>query len=78
MIKECTEKRYDYMLGIVPPHLWIGKGFLVGEAVDHRKCKITGKISPTYVAFFNAFGKFYESDPMTVKEFEAFNVKDLP
>jgi hypothetical protein len=35
-IKECTEKRCDFMLGIVPPHLWIGKGFLVGEPIDLR------------------------------------------
>ena len=33
---------------------------------------------PTYTAFFNAFGKFYEGDPMTVKEFEAFKVENLP
>jgi hypothetical protein len=33
---------------------------------------------PTYSAFFNAFGKFYEGDPMTVAEFRAFKVKDLP
>jgi hypothetical protein len=39
MIKECTE-RYDFMLGVVPPRLWLAKGFVVGEPVDHRKCKI--------------------------------------
>jgi hypothetical protein len=27
-IKECTEKRYDQMLGILPPQLWLAKGFL--------------------------------------------------
>jgi hypothetical protein len=37
VIKECTEKRYDFMLGIVPPRLSLDKGFLVGEPVDHRK-----------------------------------------
>jgi hypothetical protein len=54
-IKECSEERYDTMLGILPPHLWIGKGFLVGEPHDHRECKIAGHTAPTYAAFFNAF-----------------------
>jgi hypothetical protein len=44
----------------------------------HRRCKITNQVMPTYSAFFNAFGKFYEGDPMTVAEFRAFKVKDLP
>lgn len=76
-IKECSEERYDTMLGILPPHLWIGKGFLVGEPHDHRECKITGHTAP-YAAFFNAFGTLYEGDPMTVAELRAFKVKDLP
>jgi hypothetical protein len=78
MIKECSEARYDEMLGILPPALRLGKGFLVGEPHDHRRCKITNQVMPTYTAFFNAFGKFYEGDPMTVKEFEAFKVENLP
>jgi hypothetical protein len=77
-IKECTEARYDEMLGILPPALWVGKGFLVGEPYDHRKCKITGKVSPTYSAFFHAFGRFFEGDPMTTAEFVNFDVNDLP
>lgn len=77
-IKECTEKRCDFMLGIVPPHLWIGKGFLVGEPIDHRKCKITGKTAPTYAAFFHAFGRYFEGDAMTSAEFVNFNINDLP
>ena len=28
--KEVDEFRYDEMLGVLPPALWIGKGFLVG------------------------------------------------
>jgi hypothetical protein len=31
-IKECSVERYDHMLGILPPALWLGKGFLVGDA----------------------------------------------
>jgi len=41
MIKECTEERYNEMLGVLPPALWLAKGFLVGEPHDHRRCKIT-------------------------------------
>ena len=78
MIRECSEERYDEMLGILPPALWLGKGFLVGEPADHRRCKITKKVMPTYAAFFNAFGRYYEGDPMTVAEFRAFDINDLP
>jgi hypothetical protein len=77
-IKECTEERYDEMLGILPPQLWLAKGFLVGEPFDHRRCKIIKKVLPTYTAFFFAFRRFYEGDPMTEPEFHAFNVNDLP
>jgi len=66
-IKECSEERYDRMLGILPPTVWVGKGFLVGESHDHRKCKITGKTAPTYAAFFAAFGKYYEGDPINAQ-----------
>jgi len=59
------------------PTVWVGKGFLVGESHDHRKCKITGKIAPTYAAFFAAFGKYNEGDPITVVEFVHFDVEDL-
>jgi hypothetical protein len=78
MVKECSSERYFERLYVLPPAVWLGKGFLVGEPHDHRRCKITNQVMPTYAAFFNAFGKFYEGDPMTVKEFEAFKVEDLP
>jgi hypothetical protein len=78
MIKECSAERYDEMLGILPPALWLANRFLVGEPADHRRCKITKKVLPTYAAFFFAYGRYYESDPMTVPEFRAFKVEDLP
>jgi hypothetical protein len=78
MIKECSAERYDEMLGILPPALWLANRFLVGEPADHRRCKITKKVLPTYSAFFFAYGRYYESDPMTVPEFRAFKVEDLP
>jgi hypothetical protein len=77
-IKECSEERSDRTSGILPPTVWVGKGFLVGESHDHRKCKITGKIAPTYAAFSAAFSKYYEGQPITVAEFVHFDVKDLP
>jgi hypothetical protein len=40
--KEVDEARYDEMLGVLPPALWLAKGFLVGEPYDHRLCTITG------------------------------------
>jgi len=50
----------------------------MGEPADHRRCTITKRVLPTYSAFFFAYGKYYESDPMTVPEFRAFKVEDLP
>ena len=35
-------------------------------------------IEPAYAAFFNAFGRSYESAPMTESEFRQVNVNDLP
>ena len=33
--KRTTEAKYDEMLEILPPALWTGLGFLVGEPLDH-------------------------------------------
>jgi hypothetical protein len=76
--KEVSEKRYDEMLGVLPPALWLGKGFLVGEPHDHRRCRVSRKVMPTYAAFAYAFGRYYEGDPMTFAEFQTFDVNDLP
>ena len=56
----------------------MGNRFLMGEAADHRKCKVTGRTATTDSAFFAAFGRYFESDPMTVAEFKAFSNDDLP
>ena len=77
MFKECTEERYDEMLGVLPPALWIAKGFLVGEPFDHRTCKKTGVVRATYAAFINHGGKFYEGPNLTIPEFQAFDVATL-
>jgi len=77
-IREIDEKRYDEALGILPPRLWLANRFLMGEPSDYRKCTISNKVLPTYSAFFAAFGRYYESDPMTEPEFRAFKNDALP
>jgi hypothetical protein len=77
-IKECSEDRYDQMLGILPPTLWLEYGFLVREMHGHRTCTVTGQVLPTYAAFFHGFGRYYEGDPMTLPECRAFKSDDLP
>lgn len=76
-INEVSEERYDEMLGILPPALHLGYGFLVGEPSSHRRCTVTGQIAPDFAAFFSHKGKFYESDPLTFAEFRAFDVNTL-
>jgi hypothetical protein len=77
-MKECTAERYDEMLGVLPPALWLSKGFLVGEPFDHRRCKVTHEVRASYAAFFQRDGKFYEGNNMTVPEFRAFDLSSLP
>jgi hypothetical protein len=78
MFKECTEARFDEMLGCVPP-IWGKNGFLVGEPYDHRHCRKTGKFTATYTGFLHLGDKFYEStEPMTVGEFEACDRTTIP
>ena len=47
-IKEVPEKRYDEMLNILPPRIWLGYGFLVGEPISDRICRVKGNKSITY------------------------------
>jgi hypothetical protein len=64
--KPCTEERYDEMLGILPPALQTGFGFLVGEPYDHNR-----QGQPRFAAFIICGDKFYESDtPLTRREFQ--------
>jgi hypothetical protein len=77
MWKEVSEERYDEALGVLPPAMWVSKGFLLGEPHDHRLCRITNRIKPTYAAFISAHGRYWEGDPMTTNEFVAFDVNDL-
>ena len=76
-MQECSEERYDEMLEILPPALWLAKGFLVGEPFDHRTCSITKVVRASYAAFFQHRSKFYEGGYMTVPEFKAFDLAAL-
>lgn len=76
--KEITEQRYTEALEILPPALLLAKGFLMGEASSHRRCKVTKRVAPTFSAFVFASGRYYEGDPMTFAEFRAFKVEDSP
>jgi hypothetical protein len=76
--KEVSDERYNEMLEVLPPALWLANRFLVGEPTSHRRCKITNKVMPTYAPFIFAFGRYYEGDPMTPAEFRAFKDEDLP
>ncbi len=77
--KEVGEARYDEMLAVLPPALWIDKGFLVGEPFGHRRCTATGRLTASFAAFIRYRGKYYESEEaMTVAEFRAFDRSTLP
>lgn len=79
MLKQCSEERYYEALNILPPRRWIDKGFLVGEPHSHGMCPISKVVRATYAAFFRYQGKFYEHEPMTVPQFNAYDVpKNLP
>jgi hypothetical protein len=67
--REVSEARYDEMLGVLPPALWLAKGFLVGEPYTHRVCTVTKDIRATYTPLIQYEGKFYEGDDITVPEF---------
>jgi hypothetical protein len=70
--KQVSDARYDEMLGVVPPALWISHGFLVGEPENHRTCTINKRICSTFAAFVQHDGKYFESlEAMTVAEFRA-------
>jgi hypothetical protein len=77
--KEVSAERYDEMLGVLPPAMWLGKGFLVGEAWTHKRCTVTGRDNtPAFAPFLEYRGKFYEGpEPMTGAEFRALNPEEV-
>ena len=73
MWKKVDYDRYDYMLGVLPPALWLSKGFLVGEPYTHRYCKETGIVRATYTAMIEYQGSYYEGPDLTMPEFRALD-----
>lgn len=75
--KRCTEARYDEMLGCLPPRVMTGRGFLVGEPFNHRRCKETGHMLPTYEAFVQINGVYFEGPTMTMPEWRALEADKM-
>ena len=74
---ECTEERYDEMMGVLPP-IYGPNGFLVGEASDHVLCSVSKQIRPNYAAYISHGGKYYEADScLTIPEFKAVKLSDV-
>lgn len=71
--QHTTAERYDEMLGVLPPALWLAHGFLVGEPWDHD-----AQGRPRFAAFVCVDGQHFESSrPMTAAEFRTFKRTDL-
>jgi hypothetical protein len=68
-----TRAQYHEMLNVLPPALWIGGAFLVGEPMDHSHA--TG--APRFTAYKQTgssedFARYWvASRPLTVAEFRA-------
>ena len=75
---DTTEERYFEMLGALPPVAYGAGGFLVGEPSSHRSCRITGRVSHTYEAYFERDGLYRQADePMTITEFQAVTAGEV-
>jgi hypothetical protein len=73
-----SSARFYEMLGVLPPAAMSALGFLVGEPFDHRACSIRQSIKPTFAAFAEIEGRFFEaSKPLTVAEFRAATEADV-
>lgn len=70
---ECSESDYQYGLECLPPAVWIGDTFMVGEPMSH-----TDKGAATFTAYLKRDGKFYcGKQPMTVKEFRRVKLAEI-
>lgn len=62
-----TEEKYVEMLEVLPPAMWVGRWFLVGEPWDHD----AGNGQPRFAAYCAHGGKYYTaSRPITRKEMQ--------
>jgi hypothetical protein len=64
--KLVTAKRYQDMLEVLPPARWIGKAFLVGEAMSHDD---NGQAR--YAYYFRRGDQHFQGPDLTIAEFEA-------
>lgn len=78
--KACSEERFDEALGSLPPAIMRGspRGFLVGEAYNHRRCTVSGEVTASYRPYVQFDGFSYEAQhAMTVSEFKALTAADV-
>lgn len=63
---------------VLPPALWLSKGFLVGEPSDHATCTVTNQVRARYPALVQVNDKYYTcSRPMSVPEFKKLELTDV-
>lgn len=73
--KEVTEERYDDMLEALPPAVFKPHGFLVGEPMTHRACRVSGTVRAAYTSFVQRAGRFYEcTEALTAPEFDSIDL----
>ena len=71
--KQTTKERFWEMLGVLPPTIQTGAGFLVGEPWRHRICAVSHTVEPAFQAHVQIGEKYYEADqPITIAEFKAY------
>lgn len=76
--REVSAERYEEMLGVLPPEVMSGHGFLVGEATTHRRCAESGDVRPSFAAFVQVGGNYYEGPDMTKPEWRALYAEEIP
>lgn len=75
--RPITPERYDDMLDILPPALETGLGFLMGEPMDYRVCRVQGTTRAAYSAFVQSGAvHFQASAPMTAPEWDCPGLVD--
>jgi len=77
MWKEITEAQYHDALEVLPPALWLSKGFLLGEPETHRTCTVCNQVRPTYAAYVTWDARYFAGPSMTVLEFRALKVSEV-
>mgnify|MGYP003385847688 CR=1 FL=1 len=76
--KPITASRYDDRLEVLPPALMAHNGFLMGDPMIHRICRITGTLAPAYLAYLSLRGQCYEAlEPYTVDEFRTLTPSEI-